>query len=158
MNSLKKFFQVWVILIVVSASPYLALAQIYQIGDVYEFPDGSKGVICYVNPDNPVEGWAVALNDIGWVSNSNNKSYFLLDEGATIPSEIENHAYEFVARYGISEWSYEGKKNTRILLESGHSPAAEAVDFCTPHHSGERKQQHWCECRRDGGPFGRKSI
>lgn len=129
MNSLKKFFQIWVILAVVTASPFLALAQIYQIGDVYEFPDGSKGVICYVNPDNPVEGWAVALNDIGWVSNSNNKSYFLLDEGATIPSEIENHAYEFVARYGISEWSYEGKKNTRILLESGHSPAAEAVDF-----------------------------
>ena len=79
MNSLKKFFQIWVILAVVTASPLLALAQIYQIGDVYEFPDGSKGVICYVNPDNPVEGWAVALNDIGWVSNSNNKSYFLLD-------------------------------------------------------------------------------
>ena len=115
MNALKMFFRKIVVLAIVLVHAGAIMAQIYQIGDVYEFPDGSKGVICYVNPDNPVEGWAVALNDIGWVSNSNNKSYFLLDEGATIPSEIENHAYEFVARYGISEWSYEGKKNTRSL-------------------------------------------
>ena len=129
MNALKMFFRKIVVLAIVLVHAGAIMAQIYQIGDVYEFPDGSKGVICYVNPDNPVEGWAVALNDVGWVSNSNNKSYYMLDEGATIPSEMENHAYEFVARYGISEWSYEGKKNTRILLESGHSPAAEAVDF-----------------------------
>ena len=46
-------------------------AQIYQIGDIYVFPDSTKGVICYVNPDNPVEGWAVALNDVGWIYSPN---------------------------------------------------------------------------------------
>lgn len=129
MKTLKIFFRKFVMLAVVFVHAGAAVAQIYQIGDVYEFPDGSKGVICYVNPDNPVEGWVVALNDVGWVSRTNNQSYFLLDEGVGIPSGIEAHTYESVARYGISEWSYEGKKNTKLLLDSRHSPAAEAVDF-----------------------------
>ncbi len=129
MNSLKIFFRKIVVLAIVLFHASAIMAQIYQIGDVFEFPDGSKGVICYVNPDNPVEGWAVALNDVGWVSKTNNQSFYLLDEGAGIPSEIENHPYEYIARYGIDDWSYEGKKNTRALLESGNSPAAEAVDF-----------------------------
>ena len=94
MNSLKIFFRKIVVLAIVLFHASAIMAQIYQIGDVFEFPDGSKGVICYVNPDNPVEGWAVALNDVGWVSKTNNQSFYLLDEGAGIPSEIENHQYE----------------------------------------------------------------
>ncbi|MBO4654799.1 MAG: hypothetical protein J5644_04560, partial [Bacteroidales bacterium] len=120
-----------ILLILISAFDTVR-AQIYQIGDVYVFPDSSKGIICYVNPDNPVEGWAVALNDIGWVSKSDNQQYFMIDAGFALPSGMENHLYDDVngiGRYGLSSWSYEGKKNTRLLLESGHSPAAEAVDF-----------------------------
>lgn len=129
MNSLKIFFQNLVVLAIVLFNASNALAQIYQIGDVYEFPDGSKGVICYVNPDNPTEGWAVALNDVGWVSKSNNQSYFLLTSDATIPSEITTHPYNSVARCGIGEWTYEGEKNTRLLFETHKSPAAEALDY-----------------------------
>ena len=40
------------------------MAQIYNIGDVYHFPDGSKGIICYIDPTNPKKGWAVALHDV----------------------------------------------------------------------------------------------
>lgn len=37
-------------------------AQGYRIGDVYTAPDGSKGIVYYVNPDGS-GGWAVALTD-----------------------------------------------------------------------------------------------
>ena len=121
-----------ILLLIFISALGLVRAQIYQIGDIYVFPDSSKGVICYVNPDNPVEGWAVALNDVGWVSKTNNKQYYMLDAGCSLPSEMENHLYDDangIGRYGLSSWSYEGKRNTQILLESGLSPAAEAVDF-----------------------------
>ena len=125
----KRVFLFWMVL---TAALGVAKAQIYQIGDVYVFPDSSKGIICYVNPDNPVEGWAVALNDVGWVSKTNNQQYYMINAGCTLPSGMENHLYDNnagIGRYGLSEWTYEGKNNTHLLLESGQSPAAEAVDF-----------------------------
>ena len=70
--TLVKRISLVLLLIMISALSSIR-AQIYQVGDIYTFPDSSKGVICYVNPDNPVEGWAVALNDVGWVSKNNNK-------------------------------------------------------------------------------------
>ena len=39
-------------------------AQTYNVGDIYTFPDGSKGVVCYVNPNNGKQGWAMALTDL----------------------------------------------------------------------------------------------
>ncbi|MBR4918095.1 MAG: hypothetical protein IKZ52_02625, partial [Bacteroidales bacterium] len=126
------FKRVFLSLVVLAAALGVAQAQIYQIGDVYVFPDSSKGIICYVNPNNPVEGWAVALNDVGWVSKTNNKQYYMINAGCTLPSGMVSHLYDDatgIGRYGLSEWTYEGKNNTRLLLESGQSPAAEAVDF-----------------------------
>ena len=120
-----------ILLIMISALGSVK-AQVYQVGDVYTFPDSSKGVICYVNPDNPVEGWAVALNDVGWVSKSNNKSYFMIDDGASLPAELVQRPYDVIdgiGRSGLGSWTFEGKENTRILLNSGLSDAAEAVDF-----------------------------
>ena len=126
------FKRIFFLVLVLAATLGVGRAQIYQIGDVYIFPDSSKGIICYVNPDNPVEGWAVALNDVGWVSKLNNQQYYMLDAGCTLPSGMVSHPYDAengIGRYGLSTWSYEGKNNTRLLLESGQSPAAEAVDF-----------------------------
>jgi hypothetical protein len=98
----------------------------YQIGDIYTFPDGSKGVVCYVNPDDPSEGWAVALNDVG---KNGGEKYGMMITGNAIPSGVTQHEFNVVDRYGQAEWTYEGWENTRILRESGVSPAADAVDF-----------------------------
>ncbi|MBP5663011.1 MAG: hypothetical protein J6X16_01915, partial [Bacteroidales bacterium] len=120
-----------VLLIMISALGSVK-AQVYQIGDVYTFPDSSKGIICYINPDNPVEGWAVALNDVGWVSKTNNKQYFMIDAGTALPAGMVQHPYDAVngiGRSSLDSWTFEGKENTRLLLNSGHSDAAEAVDF-----------------------------
>ena len=35
-------------------------AQTYHVGDLYEFPDGTKGVVCYVNPENGKKGSALS--------------------------------------------------------------------------------------------------
>lgn len=39
-----------------------ARSQAYRIGDLYMAPDGSKGIVFYLHPDNS-GGWVVALND-----------------------------------------------------------------------------------------------
>ncbi|MBO7493606.1 MAG: hypothetical protein J6T87_05650, partial [Bacteroidales bacterium] len=98
----------------------------YQIGDIYTFPDGSKGVVCYVNPDDPSEGWAVALNDVG---KNGGERYGMMITGNAIPSGITQQQYDVLNRFGKTDWTYEGWENTRILRESGVSPAADAVDF-----------------------------
>ncbi len=36
----------------------------WHIGDIYTFKDGSKGVVCYVNPKNAKKGWVVAPKDV----------------------------------------------------------------------------------------------
>ena len=82
-------------------------AQTYHVGDLYEFPDGTKGVVCYVNPENGKKGWVVALNDL-------DQKYALCISGPS-PS-------------GYTDRDGFGKESTRLLLESGKSPAAEAVD------------------------------
>ena len=46
-----------------SASTAL-VAQTYNVGQVITFDDGSKGVVCYVNPQNEKQGWAIALTDL----------------------------------------------------------------------------------------------
>ena len=51
-----------------------AIGQTYKPGDLYTFEDGSKGVVFYVNPDDPTKGTVAALNDLEgqyplWTSN-----------------------------------------------------------------------------------------
>ena len=123
-----KFIQkVSFILTILTASVSMLCAQIsYQIGDIYTFPDGSKGVVCYVNPDDPSEGWAVALNDVG---KNGGEKYGMMITGNAIPSGITQQQYDVLNRFGKTDWTYEGWENTRILRESGVSPAADAVDF-----------------------------
>ena len=41
---------------------FWAKAQLYHIGDVFTAPDGSRGIVFYLNPDG-TGGWVVALND-----------------------------------------------------------------------------------------------
>lgn len=43
-------------------SLWAVVAQTYKVGDLYTAPDGSRGIVYYVFPDNS-GGWVVALND-----------------------------------------------------------------------------------------------
>ena len=39
-------------------------AQSVWVGDLITFLDGSKGIVCYVDPENEQKGWVVDLNDL----------------------------------------------------------------------------------------------
>ena len=102
-----------------------ASAQNYQIGDVYTFPDGSKGVVCWVNPKDAKRGWVVDLNDLPgnyvmWTGNCP------AGTGSTYGLHVPP----------LTSWGFNGKQNTEVLLNSGQSPAAEAVDFYSGWYTG----------------------
>lgn len=54
--------RIWTILLLLLGNSLLLLSQNYKIGDVIVNPDGSKGVVFYVN-DNRTGGWMVAIED-----------------------------------------------------------------------------------------------
>ena len=124
-RKIKQFF-IGVVVILFTIKIY---GQAYKIGDLYTFPDGSKGVVCYVDPNNPQKGWAAALNDL-------EGKYTIAPVVTTPSSSSPGYVYvSFSLPDGLKSKNYSnkyenvGKYNTRILLESGTSPAAEAVDF-----------------------------
>ncbi|MBO6080533.1 MAG: hypothetical protein J6P54_06180, partial [Bacteroidales bacterium] len=117
-NRKRKFIQ-WLLLLmaVMWAGGTRALAQsaqaIYNVGDIFEFPDHSKGVVCYVNPDNPQEGWVVDLKDLPVSNQSTNAGKFAIYDGTTLPfSKQEVNTFE----YGLDSWTPEGKRNTDLLF------------------------------------------
>jgi hypothetical protein len=65
---------IWIILLLVLGNSSLLFAQQYHIGDIIENPDGSRGVVFYINPAG-TGGWMVALNDVSpgckWGTSSN---------------------------------------------------------------------------------------
>ena len=95
----------------------------YEVGMKYRFPDGSEGVVCYVDPDNPHRGWAVALEDLkegkidALVTSPVNNATIKLGDGATLKSQT---AY-------IEEVAGEGKKALKIFI-ADHLRIALATD------------------------------
>ena len=92
----------------------------YKVGDVYTFVDGSKGVVCYVNPDDPRQGWVMDIRDVpARMTSLNTAGTFVMSTGAMdLPTwTIEPHSYT------LSSWIPEGESNTHILYESHISPA-----------------------------------
>ena len=61
--------KILLILFLCGCSLFAVVAQTYKVGDLYTAPDGSRGIVYYVFPDNS-GGWVVALNDAstgcGW--------------------------------------------------------------------------------------------
>ena len=105
-------------LLVLFLSSNLYGQESHSFGDIITFPDGSKGVVCYVDPNNSTKGWAVAANDLEDV-------YEIFLEN-TVPITSHNAT---PTQYNLSSWEFEGRANTLVLLNSGKSPAANAVDF-----------------------------
>jgi uncharacterized protein (TIGR02145 family) len=94
--------------------------QIYQIGDLYTFDDGSQGIIFYINPDNPTSGTVAALNDLD--------GKYAVFTGNSAAGMVFTNVFNLTTWSNLSAWPNHGKSNTLILLTSGLSPAAAAVD------------------------------
>ena len=110
------------ILLLFSANQLL-IAQPVQVGDLITFADGSKGIVCYVDPANDQKGWVADLNDM-------DTTYQLYTASSVVNNPpMTNRSPLSLA---LSSWTPEGKANTLALfqMQSGanYSPAARAVD------------------------------
>ena len=99
--------------------------RLVKVGDIIQFRDGSKGVVCHVNSDNPYTGWVVALKDfpVSTLIMSNGCS-FLQDMGGYSNGEMIG----WITTYSVTgeEWPSIGYENTKRLLDNG-SPIAQAL-------------------------------
>ena len=109
----------------VAAQQWKQVGDVVQVGDLIKFPNGDKGVVCYVDPYMPTRGWAMATTDAG--------SYKLYNNVSMSECALPQHRTDIV-RYDLdttmsNSYKNEGWENTRKLRESGKSDAANAVDF-----------------------------
>ncbi len=92
----------------------------YKLGDLIVFPDNSKGIVFYVNPEDTRQGWAIALTDLS-------SRYMMLPvSGGSATGLIVPEAAPDA--FNQTSWQPHGKANTLQLFRSGNSPAANAVD------------------------------
>ncbi|MBQ1781183.1 MAG: hypothetical protein II001_07095, partial [Bacteroidales bacterium] len=85
-----------------------AVAQPVKVGDLLTFNDGTKGVVCYVDPGNNQKGWVVALSPL------------------TDKKSFKNVAYDHLYSYNSSDLKMNGtvssaphgKVNTHILANN----------------------------------------
>ena len=115
----KLSFGLPLLLVLMMANGKTLSAQSINVGDLYTFPDGSQGIVCEVEQGFPQRGWVAALND-------EEGTYALLSGGETPPEWTVPEVSPEV--FSLSQWVPEGLANTHILLSSGNSPAAEAID------------------------------
>ncbi len=98
-------------------------ARHYELGDVYIFPDGSKGVVCYVDPDNPHKGWAVSMTDLKY----NNSTTFAICTTQQIESLTASLGLETVTDYNswgrMDGWHDHGYANTKKLYDAHVFPS-----------------------------------
>ena len=99
-------------------------AQPVRVGDLYTFPDGSKGIVCYVDPENNQKGWVADLNDM--------PGQYQLYSASSVPSTptMINRSPNSLS---LRTWNPEGLANTTALYQmddgTNNSPAAQAVDL-----------------------------
>ena len=99
------------------------VAQPVQVGELLTFADGSKGIVCYVDPANDQKGWVVDLQDMPTTYQLYNRNSVY-----TTPA-MTNRSPNSLSLY---TWTAEGKANTNALYKmnngSNYSPAARAVN------------------------------
>lgn len=99
-------------------------AQSVKVGDLMTFSDGSKGIVCYVDPENEQKGWVVDLNDL--------PDSYQLYTAYSVPS-TPAMINRYPSLFSLSTWTPEGLTNTTALYlmndGSNYSPAAQAVDL-----------------------------
>ena len=99
-----------------------------KVGELIEFSDGSKGIVCYVDPDFPTCGWAMALKDF-----KNGTKYELYDTKPISEFTVIPRDFNYVKRYQLSnsdkaaETRFEGRRITDSLYLSNRSPLVKAM-------------------------------
>ena len=92
-------------------------AQLVKVGDLLTFPDGSKGIVCYV--DRNQNGWVADLED--------QEGSYKLYNSNSLPSTPTIPYKSNVNSFALGTWTPEGRTNTEALFEMQNSPAANAV-------------------------------
>lgn len=100
------------------------IENVYQIGDLYIFSDGSKGIIFYLTGDN--HGLVVSL-DVFSAKWENERRARGCHDVAMLPNEEE----------GASEMTFElGYQNTQYIVQALGPSEAPAAEWCTRHGEG----------------------
>lgn len=103
--------KIWMVFLFVLGNSLLLLSQNCHVGDIITNPDGSKGVVFWVN-QNHTEGWMVAMEDasesVRWGSQT------LIDMPFTTTS---NDAF----RFDLLMPELDGKENTRKIREKAQT-------------------------------------
>ena len=118
------FINIFVTLILVVCSLPKSFAQnegntVRKVGDIITFRDGSQGVVCFVNPEDPTRGWVAALQDL--------EEKYTMDNVQEIYSQLQKSQNVTTFLTTLEDQTSVGKKNTAIMRSAG-VPAALAVD------------------------------
>ena len=115
-------------------NPAYAQKSVYHVGDIYTFPDSTKGVVCYVNPYNPQEGWAVDIRDVPERESAlTEPGKFNLSYGDPLTMPI----YPNVGRlYDAVDCHINGRDDTRQLHDSIESSAMRNSYLLRHYYSG----------------------
>jgi len=123
----------WFFVLILTISSTQLFSQGKHIGDLYEFPDGSKGIVCYVDPQDSRRGWAVALNDLS--------EQYAIWTSASLPVGLNSVSIGPLNwSWGNDSWNDNGNKNTKILADSKCSPAADEVQYYNGWYIPDAKQ------------------
>ena len=109
---------------------WLAVGQLmaqmpHKIGDLYTFPDGDRGVVFYIDPDNPYRGTVMALQDVSTEPLALWKSQLSV---STSPFNAMVKTPETFFRYDDTVTVFHGKQNTKLLVDAGQCLAFAAFE------------------------------
>ncbi len=116
-----------------------------KVGDLISFKGGSKGVICYVDPNNPYKGWAAALHDLNNSDMKPDSGRYMLQDN-TVTQSLTNFIVpwpddggkdlepNYYTGFGKTELNVpHGMDNTKFLL-AHNSRAATALKNSTQYN------------------------
>lgn len=125
--------KILIMILLVLGNSLLLLSQNCRIGDVIVNPDGSKGVVFWVN-DNRTAGWMVAMEDAEINNSSQTCRWGMASYSALVSIPFQQSQSEF--RFDLFMNELDGKENTRKIREKAQTIsgwptpyAAGVVDF-----------------------------
>jgi len=108
-----------------------------QVGDLMTFPDGSQGIVCYVDPNDNQKGWVVDLYDIEGTHQIWNTTIPIDFSKVPIRKPVHPSLPNYYAQnhysqqFDLADWIQDGKGDTDSLLHARegyqYSPAADTV-------------------------------
>ena len=119
MKSKTKPQPILILILFLTACLGAVFGQSHQLGDLYTFPDGSKGIVIYVDPTDASRGTVAALSDLDgpyalWTS--------------SVPEFVTSFPAQAFSFSRTTSWSGVGSIFTQLLHATGDSPVADAMD------------------------------